>query len=46
MRRVVAFVLSTLDGAVDHPGRYFPDPDPDGTTGLAYDETWPGWSRS
>ena len=24
MRRVVAFVLSSLDGAVDHPARYFP----------------------
>ncbi|GAA1669982.1 dihydrofolate reductase family protein [Glycomyces endophyticus] len=28
MRKVVLYTLMSLDGAVDHPGRYFPDTDP------------------
>ena len=27
MRKVVLYTLMSLDGAVDHPGRYFPDTD-------------------
>jgi dihydrofolate reductase len=39
MRRIVIFTLSTLDGAVDDPNRYFPDPDPDasGPSAPTYD---------
>ena len=29
MRKVVLYTLTSLDGAVDHPGRYFPDTDPE-----------------
>ena len=29
MRKVVLYTLMSLDGAVDHPGRYFPDTDPE-----------------
>ena len=28
MRKVVLYTLTSLDGAVDDPGRYFPDTDP------------------
>jgi len=28
MRKVVLYTLTSLDGAVDHPGRYFPATDP------------------
>jgi dihydrofolate reductase len=31
MGRIVVFTLSTIDGAVDDPNRYFPDPDPEAT---------------
>lgn len=38
MRRIVVFTLSTLDGAVDDPNRYFPDPDATGPSAPIYDE--------
>ncbi|HET7431585.1 MAG TPA: dihydrofolate reductase family protein [Nocardioides sp.] len=38
MRRIVVFTLSTLDGAVDDPNRYFPDPEATGPSAPAYDE--------
>ena len=28
MRKVVLYTLTSLDGAVDHPGQYFPATDP------------------
>lgn len=31
MGRIVVCTLSTIDGAVDDPNRYFPDPDPNAT---------------
>ncbi|MBO1755530.1 dihydrofolate reductase family protein [Allobranchiibius sp. CTAmp26] len=38
MTRIVIFTLSTLDGAVDDPGRYFPNADADGPSAPGYDE--------
>lgn len=35
--RIVTFTLTTMDGAVDHPGRYFPNPDEDGPSAPGYD---------
>ena len=29
MRKLVLYMLMSLDGGVDHPGQYFPHPDPD-----------------
>lgn len=39
MRRIVIFTLSTLDGAVDDPNRYFPNPAAEnGPAAPVYDE--------
>lgn len=37
MRKVVLYALTSLDGAVDDPSRYFPDTDPDATGPPAFD---------
>ena len=31
MGRIVVYTLTTIDGAVDDPNRFFPDPDPEAT---------------
>ncbi len=38
MRRIVVFVLTSLDGAVADPTRFFPHPDADGPSPPGYDE--------
>lgn len=38
MARIVTFTLSTLDGAVDSPGRYFPNPEAQGPAAPGYDQ--------
>jgi dihydrofolate reductase len=42
MRRIVLYTLTTLDGAVDDPRRYFPDADPQLPAPPAFDEVMGG----
>lgn len=42
MRKVVLYTLTSVDGAVDHPDRYFPDTDPERRGAPVFDSVMVG----